>query len=415
MIIDGNDRVPNLGRFGIGQQSRIIDEIGHCSPTTNRSDECRSETGGCDSLLRSGMGGHMTDDALDTAALAAWIGEKFGDSALSLTIDGRPSGGFSAETILMTAHLSSGQERRLVARLETPEPAVYPTQSSLVLPEIEIQYRIMRSLLDHSDLPLAGLVGYESDVSVLGTQFFVMEFVEGDVPIESPPYSVEGFFTTLDPPARTRMISNGLRQLARLHDVDIDAARLDWLVPDGTTPGSRHLMELWRSFGLAELKGREHPLLERAWSLLESALPDDSRLGLCWGDPRPGNIIWADQRPACLTDFEAACIGPPEFDLGWWLMFDRTMHELVGIERLPGDPSRDDQRAEYYRHANRPPCDTSAHELFAAARYCVIVVRVMNRLDDRGLLPPESEIWRENPATECLKMILTERGELSHT
>jgi hypothetical protein len=48
--------------------------------------------------------------------------------------------------------------------------------------------------------------------------------------------------------------------------------------------------------------------------------------------------------------------------------------------------------------------------LFAAARYCVIVVRVMNRLDQRGLLPADSTVWRDNPATECLAMILDERA-----
>jgi aminoglycoside phosphotransferase (APT) family kinase protein len=357
----------------------------------------------------------MTEETFDSAALARWLGQKLGAEGLTVSLDGRPSGGFSAETLLLTAHQPGARNRRLVARLETPEPAVYPTQSDLVLPEIEIQFRIMQSLREHSKLPIAPLVGYEPNPDVLGTQFFVMEFVDGVVPIESPPYSVEGFFTSLKPSERTEMISNGLQQLAHLHTVEVASAGLSWLVPDKAVPGSNHLMQLWRAFGEAELRGRHHPLLEQAWTLLESELPADSGIGLCWGDPRPGNIIWQGQSAACLTDFEAACIGPPEFDLGWWLMFDRTMHELAGIDRLPGDPSRDQQREMYFAHANRSPVDTSAQELFAAARYCVIVVRVMNRLDQRGLLPPESDIWRENPATECLRMILNERGEAPAT
>jgi hypothetical protein len=64
----------------------------------------------------------------------------------------------------------------------------------------------------------------------------------------------------------------------------------------------------------------------------------------------------------------------------------------------------------YFQHADRPAIDTAAHELFAAARYCVIVVRVMNRLDQRGLLPSDSMVWRDNPATECLRMVLDERA-----
>lgn len=353
----------------------------------------------------------MTENTFDSAALAQWLGPKLGHHDLEVSLDGRPSGGFSAETLLLTAHRPGAKDRRLVARLETPEPAVYPTQSDLDLPEIEIQFRIMQSLHRYSELPLADLIGYEPNADVIGTPFFVMDFVDGVVPIESPPYSIEGFFMTLDPHDRTEMISNGLQQLARLHAVDVTSSELSWLVPAGATPGTAHLMHLWRSFGDIELRGRNHPLLQKAWTLLESEFRVDSQIGLCWGDPRPGNIIWNGQSPVCLTDFEAACVGPPEFDLGWWLMFDRTMHELAGTDRLPGDPSRDEQRAMYFAHANRPIVDTSAHELFAAARYCVIVVRVMNRLEQRGLLPPDSEIWRDNPATECLRMILAERGD----
>lgn len=352
----------------------------------------------------------MTDATLDTTALAQWIGAALGDAELTIEVDGRPSGGFSAETILLTGQSPLNGVQRFVVRLETPEPAVYPAQSELSMPEIEIQYRIMDSLARMTSLPIAGLVGFERDPSVLGTPFFVMHHVDGVVPIESPPYSVEGFFTDLAPQDRTALISNGLQQLAHLHRVDASTLGLEWLTPSGVNPGSRHLLHLWKTFGEVELRGRSHPLLESAWTLIEEELPPDGSIGLCWGDPRPGNIIWQGSNAACLTDFEAACIGPPEFDLGWWLMFDRTMHELAGIDRLPGDPTRDEQCAMYFEHAGREPIDTSAHELFAAARYCVIVVRVMNRLEQRGLLPEDSTVWRDNPASECLQMILKERS-----
>ncbi len=351
----------------------------------------------------------MAETVLDTEALGSWIASKTGTSGLHIEIDGRPSGGFSAETILLTAESSSFGKQRFVVRLETPEPAVYPAQSDLPMPEIEIQFRIMDSIGRNSPLPVAALVGYESDPAVLGTPFFVMHHVDGVVPLESPPYSVEGFFTELTPAERTKLISNGLLDMTRIHKLDPSILGLDWLTPNGVTPGSKHLLHLWKDFGESELRGRSHPLLENAWSIIEHELPSDTSIGLCWGDPRPGNIIWQGSQVACLTDFEAACIGPPEFDLGWWLMFDRTMHELAGIDRLPGDPNRTVQREMYFKHAGRDPIDTAAHELFAAARYCVIVVRVMNRLDQRGLLPSDSLIWRDNPASDCLRMILDER------
>ena len=350
-------------------------------------------------------------EEFDERTLAAWLSTRIGADAVDIEVEGRPAGGFSAETTILSAMVTRGGDRtgeRFVLRREAPEPAVYPAQSDLDLPEIEIQFRIMEALARTTATPLAPLVGHEPDSTVLGTPFFVMGFVEGVVPIESPPYTAEGFFVDATPAQRTEMISSGLEALARLHSIDQSSLGLDWLAPAGVEPGGQHLLDLWRSFGDEELRGRSHPALERAWSWLDTELPADSGIGLCWGDPRPGNIIWEDFRPACLTDFEAACIGPPEFDLAWWLMFDRTMHDLVGIERLPGDPDRDEQRRIYFDRAGLTPFETFAHEVFAAARYSVIVVRVMNRLEQRGLLGPESSVWLENPASACLQVYLEE-------
>ncbi|MFM8894306.1 MAG: hypothetical protein ACKOE2_02760, partial [Actinomycetales bacterium] len=63
----------------------------------------------------------------------------------------------------------------------------------------------------------------------------------------------------------------------------------------------------------------------------------------------------------------------------------------------------------YAAPAARDPIDTRVPELVAAARYCVIAVRVMNRLDQRGLLPADSTVWLENPASACLASLLDER------
>ena len=144
-----------------------------------------------------------------------------------------------------------------------------------------------------------------------------------------------------------------------------------------------------------------------AW--LGAHVPEDGAVGLCWGDARPGNIIWRDFACVCVTDFEAACIAGPEHDLGWWLMFDRWVHETYGVPRLPGEPTRDEQRRIYEEMSGRPVGDTTFEEVFAAARYAAIVVRVMNRSVARGDMPPEQTIWLDNPASTCLAQLLDER------
>jgi aminoglycoside phosphotransferase (APT) family kinase protein len=357
----------------------------------------------------------LTDqDDAERRALEAWLATRMTAAGASPGVVAigefrRPKSGFSAETLMFDATYDTPDGRRaepLVLRKEVPDPAVYPQQAPGLDVEIDIQYRIMDALHAHAAVPLARLVGYEADAAVIGAPFFVMGFVEGDVPTESPPYTESGFFVEATPEQRRTLVENGLRTLAALHRVDWQAAGLDWLVPDGVAPGTAQQLDVWEQYARRELGDREHPLLERALRWLHDNLPTDDAVGFCWGDPRPGNVIWRDFAPVCVTDFEAASIASPLQDLGWWLMFDRTMHPTG--ERIDGDPTRDEQRAMYARFAGLDNIDTTYHEVFAAARYAAIVVRVMNRLVARGDLPADQTIWLHNPASTCLEEILAE-------
>lgn len=354
-----------------------------------------------------------THDDGGLGALATWLQPRLpGASYLKVTHGGKPGSGFSAETTIVDASwVADGDARtgRFVLRRETPDPPVYPTQAPGVTVEVDIQYRVMDAVDRFSEVPIAPLVGYEGDESVLGAPFFVMGFVDGVVPIESPMYTVEGFFTELAPQQRRSMIDNGVRTLAAIHGVDWQAAGLGWLTA-GEPPTARRQLQLWSGYALRELRGREHPMLERALAWLDADQPPEAPAALCWGDPRPGNVIWRDERPVTVTDFEAAAIAPAEVDLGWWLMFDRWAHETAGVERLPGEPTRDEQRALYEEVSGRSVGDTSWYEVFAAARYAAIVVRVMNRLVDRGDLPADQTIWIDNPVVPCLQQLLEEVG-----
>jgi aminoglycoside phosphotransferase (APT) family kinase protein len=87
-------------------------------------------------------------------------------------------------------------------------------------------------------------------------------------------------------------------------------------------------------------------------------------------------------------------------------MFDRWSHEVMGAARLAGEPTRDEQRDRYSEATGRDVGDTFFFEVFAAVRYTVIVVIVMNRMVARGDLPADQTIWLENPAVDCLVQLL---------
>jgi len=352
----------------------------------------------------------MLSDAELREPFARWLAGRWPDAReIELGEFQSPKSGWSARTIFVpvrSERAGRAREEKLVFRLESPEPAVYPQQAPGLDVEIDLQYRVMESLGRAGALPLAPLIGYESDPSWVGTPFFAMGFIPGEVAIENPPYPSAGFFAQAAPEQRSECIRNGLRVLAEVHRVDYRAVGLDFLSHPAHEPGIARQIDLWAAFGRRELGERVHPLFDQALKWLRANPPRGLRNAFSWGDSRLGNIIFQGTKVACITDFENAAIAPPEFDLGWWLMFDRTMHEAMGVARPAGDLTREAQRDAYCEFAGRDVGPTHYYEVLAATRYCAIVVRVMNRMVDRGALPADNVIWRENPAATALAQLL---------
>lgn len=335
--------------------------------------------------------------------LAAWMQARLGH-AVEIDEVTPLSTGFSAETL----RISTGAGP-YVLRRESPEPAVYPQQADGYDIEVDIQYRLMSALSAGTSIPLAPLVGYERAPEVVGAPFFVMGYVDGQVPFVNPTYAAEGFFADARPDQRRHMVTDGLRVLAELHTLDWEKHDLGWLLPPGSEPTALRQVDIWRRYTERELAGRPHPLVTGAFDWLVANAPphDPSAVTVLWGDPRLGNVIWRDFEAVCVTDFEAAGIAPYAVDLGWWLMFDRWSHEhSEAAARLDGEPTREEQAEIYFDLSGRPPIDLRWYEIFAAARYSAIVVRVINRTVERGLMPAENDYWRDNQATACLEELL---------
>lgn len=353
------------------------------------------------------------DDAL-RAPFRDWLARRWPDAkSLELGELRLPKSGFSAKTIFVpTRYQQAGRtvERQVVLRLENPEPAIYPQQAPGLDVEIDIQYRSMQALIATGKVPLAPLIGYEADASILGQPFFAMDYVRGDVMTESPPYTEAGFFFEASPKLRRSIVTSGLRMLATFHTIDWRQAGFDWLVDPAEPPTLERQLDVWERYMRRELGDRVHADFDRGMAWLRRHLPTGLAPALSWGDSRPGNMLFDGDRILCITDFENIAIAPKEIDLGWWLLFDRTMHESIGKPRLEGEPTRAEQRALYAEAAGIPVPDTYYYELVAAVRYAAIVVRVMNRLVGRGVLPADQIIWRENPAAEALKQLLAEGG-----
>ena len=142
------------------------------------------------------------------------------------------------------------------------------------------------------------------------------------------------------------MCDNGLRALVDVHRVD-DPETLRFLRGDADptrTALQRYLDKLngWHEWCRADLVVGADVLAQALRVLLESA-PDTDAETAVWGDARVGNMCFGDDLSVvALFDWETAGTGPPDIDLGWWLMFERFLCEALGFTRLPGVPDDDE-------------------------------------------------------------------------
>ena len=262
----------------------------------------------------------MTDDAyldrlVDEAKLRAYLTDALGP-ADRLRTD-RVDAGHSNETLFVT-----WGDRELVIR--RPPPGKTADTAHDVLRE----HRVVSSLEDTA-VPVAPTVLASDDHDVMGSDFYVMENVDGDVVRTEEPDWIA------TPDGRRRVSEALVDTLAAVHDVDYEAVGLgDFGHPDGFT---QRQVDRWREqFSWARETTADHrplPNLDRVTEWLEANVPADHPETLVHGDFKLDNVMFAP-RPAdrdastandpavvAVFDWELATLGDPFTDLGWMLSF----------------------------------------------------------------------------------------------
>ena len=197
------------------------------------------------------------------------------------------------------------------------------------------------------------------DPDTIGSPFYVMELVEGDVIVSSVP-------AALDTPEQRRRIGEQLIDaLVDIHGVDWRAAGLE----DFGKPTGYLERQLRRFGGLWELnKTREIPAVESVGRWLGENLPESGPATIVHGDFRLGNTLFASEAPARLAavlDWEMATIGDPLADLGYLCMMwteagDATggMRDSLGaVTRAEGFPNRTEMIGLYEERSGRSMSD----------------------------------------------------------
>ncbi len=210
---------------------------------------------------------------------------------------------------------------------------------------VDREFRVM-SALKHTEVPVPDVYHLCDDDSIVGSMFFLMEFIDGRV-MWNPA------MPDATPEQRAASFDEMNRVLAALHCVNVDAVGLG----DYGKPGNYFERQVTRWGKQYRASETEHiPEMESLMSWLSARMPDDDgRVALVHGDYRLDNMIFHPDEPRvlALVDWELSTLGHPFADLAYqcmqWRMKPSSLIAGLGdIDREQlGIPSEKDYVAHY--------------------------------------------------------------------
>jgi aminoglycoside phosphotransferase (APT) family kinase protein len=243
---------------------------------------------------------------------------------------------------------------------------------------VEREYKVIRALND-TGVPVAPARLLCEDDSIIGTPFYVMDFVEGRVFTEPtlPELTIEQRSAVYDAMNDT---------LAKLHQVDWRAVGLgDFGRPENYV--ARQIARWSKQYEAS--KTGDIPAMDRLIAWLPQNIPGRDETTLVHGDFRLGNMIFHSREPrvVAVLDWELSTLGHPLSDLAYNCMLYHLPADLPTVRgfdevHLPalGIPDESEYVAAYARRTGRDPGkDWRFFLAFSFFRYAAIVQGVYAR------------------------------------
>ena len=237
--------------------------------------------------------------AFDQRALAAWLKAQGFLHLPTLTVKAL-TGGQSNPTFL----LSSGAQR-YVLRKKPPGPLLPSAHA------VDREFRVMQAL-QNSDVPVPKLFAYSEELDVVGTPFYIMEYLDGRVIVDQ---SLPGLTKT----DRASIYQDMNRVIAALHNVDYAKVGLETFGKPGNYFG-RQIARWSRQY--KEANTEDIPELHALIDWLPANIPAGEQTSIVHGDYRLDNLVLHPTEPRAigLLDWELATLGHPLADFAYHCM-----------------------------------------------------------------------------------------------
>ncbi|MDH4392761.1 MAG: phosphotransferase [Aquabacterium sp.] len=287
------------------------------------------------------IGAVRDNQRLDEAALDAWFRTHVADPAQPLVL-GQFNRGVSNPTYSITAG-----DQRWVLRKKPPGTLLASAH------QVDREFRVM-SALGQVGFPVPRMRAFCDDASVVGTAFYVMDFLEGRI-------FRNARLPGLPPAERAAIYDNLNATLAQLHQVDHAAIGL----ADYGRPGNYFQRQIDR--WIKQYRGAETeaiPAMERLMAELPARLEQlaqgSDEVSIAHGDYRLENVMFHPTEPRIIAvlDWELSTLGHPLADIAYGCILYHSNSEswgtLGGIDlAASGIPDESAYVAAYCRRTGR--------------------------------------------------------------
>lgn len=307
--------------------------------------------------------------------------------------------GFSNETFIFSLE-ENDEIKNFVLRLKPTNYQVFPEYN------LKLQVDIMRCLHNRG-FPAPNVILYESNEDILGSEFYLMDYINGEAPSDNPPYHMdpEGMVGKAVKEDRRKIWTEWIHYLNQIHILDVDDLGLTELESKyGKNDPIDIDIEYYQDFLNWGMDGEDNPLCDDVLNWLRENKPKKNNpLSLCWGDSRPGNILYENFKATALLDWEMASYGDPISDVAWCLAVDDASSLGLTIERLEGSMDYKEALDIWSSKTGFSQENYEYYRIFSLLKFSVIMVRVAKKLVFNKIMPLESDFYKNNYISNFLK------------
>jgi aminoglycoside phosphotransferase (APT) family kinase protein len=273
----------------------------------------------------------------DEARLHAWLRGQVPDVGGRLRVQ-QFQGGASNPTFLLTGE----DGRRYVLRKKPPGQLLASAH------QVDREYRVMKAL--QGQIPVPRMRALCEDAEVIGTAFYVMDFLAGRI-------FRDATLPGLEPAERAAIYDDLNATLAKLHQVDFEAVGLG----DYGRPGNyfdRQVARWTRQY--VDAKTEEIPAMDALIEKLPARIPADQSVSIAHGDYRLENVMFhpTESKIIAVLDWELSTIGHPLADIAYnaflWRSHSPAWGSLDGVDfAATGIPTEAEYVARYCQRTGR--------------------------------------------------------------